>query len=175
MSAGPNLDFTRPGGRTGPISWLLLAIGLGVLAWTGLDYGRDREEFDRVQDRLARIQQTPARTARKPARPNAAETARRQAEAGVERQLGLSWTHLVEGLQQQRPAEIALLSLDADGRRMDFQLAGLARNHQSMLDYLRRVQSVPGLARVELTRHGTAEADGLQVVEFNLRGDWGKP
>ncbi len=170
-----NLDFNAPSSRPGPLSWLLFvfglaAAGLAILAWQDADAARNEAEAQ-----LASLQDKPATKIQKPTRVDAVALSRERVDAAARSQLNLPWARLLETLQNSRPPEIALLNLDADGRRGDFTLAALARSHAAMLDYFHELQRAPGFTQVSLSRHELREVDGVQAVYFNLRGDWTQP
>ncbi len=170
-----NLDFNASSSRPGPASWLLFVLGLAVAGWA-LHAWQDADATRQaVAAHLASLQDKPAAKALKPTRVDAVVLSRERGDAAARSQLSLPWARLLETLQNSRPPEIALLNLDADGRRGDFTLAALARSHAAMLDYFHELQRAPGFAQVSLSRHELREVDGVQAVYFNLRGDWTQP
>lgn len=170
-----NLDFTAPFPRPGLASWLLLAFGLAVTGWVMLAWQDAAVAQAAAQAQLARLQPKPARPPGKAGPADGKQLARQRGDDAARRQLSLPWSRLLESLQDARPPEIALLSLDADGRRGDFTLTALARNQAAMLDYFNALQHAPGLAQVSLSRHELRAAEGEQVVFFSLRGEWTPP
>jgi Tfp pilus assembly protein PilN len=169
------LDFTAPGERIGSLSWLLLAIGLcaaGALAltWQTADSA--------AHDARARLASLTALSAAKPAsktppkRSDPAAEVRQRDETEAARALALPWGRLLSRLQDTRPDDIAFLSLDADGRRGDFQIIAEAKNYQAMLDYTLALQAESGFKAVSLMRHELHQIDGVQGVNFSLRGTW---
>ncbi len=168
-----DLDFTAPGARPGPVSWLLLVLGLlaaGVVvaAWQSADAAARA-----AQAHIALLDKTPAaKTGKVAKKADPALQAREKEDAQARRALALPWNRLLTTLQDGLPDDIALISLDADGRRGDFQIVADAKSHQAMLDYYRDLQGEAGFRRVTLTRHELREIDGLQGVNFSLRGEW---
>jgi hypothetical protein len=173
-----NLDFTAPGPRPGPISWLLLALGLIALATAGLAWQAADSTAQEARTRLAGRQAAP-KPAQSPksVRNNTdpAAQARQREDSNARRALALPWTRLLTVLQDTRPDDIAFLSLDADGRRGDFQLTADAKSYRAMLDYYRTMQAEPAFKAVSLVRHELREIDGVQGVNFSLRGEWSQP
>jgi len=170
------LDFIAPGARPGALSWMLLALGLlafgiAALAWRATD-----ADMREAASQLDRLRAAPVAKAVKPSlRVDATAQARQRGETNTRRALGLPWTTLLTTLQDTLPDDIALLELDADGRRGDFLLTAEAKDYQAMLEYYQMLQAEPGLRAVSLTRHELHEIDGVQGVNFSLRGDWSKP
>lgn len=175
MSRSLDLDFLAPAGRPAAWSWLLLVLGVALAAWSAQGWLQATEAQAQARARLDDLERTHQPKAKQPARPDAQAQARRQGEVAARRQLALPWDDLLRTLQRTRPKEVALLSLDGDGRRGDFQLDAEARGHGVMLDYLRQLQREPALRDVTLTQHQGADSDGARVVRFTLRGTWGQP
>lgn len=171
-----NLDFSTRSARPGPVSWLIFALGLiaaagSLLGWQAADAARSEAEAQ-----LARLRDKPVvQTKAKPVRVDAAALTRQRGDDAARSQLNLPWARLLDTLQNSRPPEIALLSLDADGRRGDFTLAAQAKNHAAMLEYFDGLQRAPGFARISLSRHELREVEGAQAVYFSLRGEWTQP
>ena len=179
-----NLDFTAPGAHSGPISWLLLALGLIAITTAGLGWQAADSTAQEARTRLAGLQAAPkGKTAgtlnstRNNARNsvNPAAQARQREDNNARRALALPWTRLLTVLQDTRPDDIAFLELDADGRRGDFQLTANAKSYRAMLDYYRAMQAEPAFRSVSLVRHELREIDGVQGVNFSLRGEWSQP
>lgn len=171
-----NLDFTAPGARPGPISWLLLALGLIAVAAVGLAWQAADDAAQDAQTRLAGMRAAPtAKPAKTRNSVDPAALARQREDGNARRALALPWTRLLTVLQDTRPDDIAFLELDADGRRGDFQLTADAKSYRAMLDYYRAMQAEPAFKAVSLVRHELREIDGVQGVNFSLRGEWSQP
>jgi hypothetical protein len=170
------LDFITPGARPGALSWLLLALGLLAFAVAALAWRAADADARTAESRLAGLSAAPvAKAAKTSLRADAAALARQRGEDHARRALALPWAALLTTLQASRPDDIALLELDADGRRGDFLLTAEAKSHQAMLAYYQLLQAEAGLRAVSLTRHELHEIDGVQGVNFSLRGEWSKP
>lgn len=173
------LDFFAPAARPAWFAWLLLGLGLAAAVWTLQSWNAATTAQQRAETRLASLQgpatTRQAKPAQKPKREDAGGLLRQRADAAARDQLQLPWARLLETLQDIRTPEIALLSLEAEGRRGDFTLAGLAMNHAAMLDFFDSLQHAPGFAQVSLTRHELRDLEGEQRVHFTLRGDWTRP
>lgn len=166
------LDFAAPGSRPGPLSWLLLALGLGLAAAVAYAWQEADAARTLAQANLAALARPAAKPVAKAAKADPALQARLKEDDAARRALALPWSRLLETLQDSLPDDVALLSLDADGRAGTFQLAANAKSHQAMLDYFKDLKAKPGLGEVTLTRHELREIDGLQGVNFSLRGTW---
>lgn len=175
MSRALVLDFTAAPGRPAVWSWLLLVLGLALAGWSAQAYVRARDDQAAAQARLDGLRQVARPKPAKPARPDPKAQSRRQLETAARRQLELPWNDLLQTLQRTRARDVALLSLEADGRRGDFQLDAEAKGHAVMLDYLRRLQQQRELRGVALTQHQGVDSDGARVIRFTLRGAWAWP
>lgn len=167
------LDFCAPI-RPGLVSWLVFAIGMAAAGWNLTTWLAADELRGAAETRLASLHR-PASAARVAPPADRATLAHLRHDTAARDQLNLPWTGLFDSLHSLRPAEIALLGLDADGRRADFTLTALAINQSALLDWFDELRQAPALDEVSLTRHELREVDGLQVVYFNLRGKWVRP
>lgn len=170
------LDFTAPGPHPGLLSWLLLALGLAAFGLTVFAWREADDAARAAQAGLAALSRAPAaKPAKTMKKGDTAALARERGEAEARRALALPWTRLLTVLQESRPDDIAFLELEADGRRGDFQITAAAKSHQAMLDYYRSLKAEPGFRAVSLMRHELRDIDGLQGVDFSLRGEWTRP
>lgn len=175
MSRALPLDFTARPDRPPFWAWLLLAVG-GVCALMAAQaYLAAEAARVEARSRLAAQEQAVRPKPNKPTRPDARAEARQRLEQAARHQLDLPWAGLVDSLQRTRPADVAFLAVNADGRRGDFQINAEARDHEEMLDYLRRLQSAEGLRDVVLTQHERVDSDGMAAVRFTLHGTWSRP
>jgi Tfp pilus assembly protein PilN len=174
-----NLDFSAQTSRPGGLSWLLLVVGLAISFWVMQGWQVANARFGAAESRLANLQTKPAQhLADKVAKAKRADSAgqnRQRSEDAARSQLALPWPRLLETLQRKHSPDIALLSLDADGRRGDFTLTAFAKNHAAMLDYFEQLQREPGLLQVSLSRHELREVDAEKRVYFSLGGLWAQP
>lgn len=171
-----NLDFSARASRPGLVSWLIFALGLAAAGWSLQGWQAADAARGKLEAQLAGLRDkgAPQKSA-KPTRVDAATLTRQRGDEAARSQMNLPWARLLDSLQNSRPPEIALLNLDADGRRGDFTLAALARNHAAMLEYFHELQRAPGFTRISLSRHELREIEGAQAVYFSLRGEWTQP
>lgn len=160
-----HLDLLRGAPRPPLAAWLLLAAGLGLASLVGWRYLETGRALAAEQEAAAGLQPAPAaRPARATPRTAAAETGRTQ--------LDLPWGALFARLEHSRPAAIALVALEADGRKREAGLTAEARSPAAMLDYLARLRREPGLAEVTLVSHAVREDDPQRPLRFALRFTW---
>jgi hypothetical protein len=165
----PELDFLRETPRLPKAAWLLLAVGIALGAAEAWRYLKAEQSL--AGERAIAASLETARAAKKPVKAIMPQQA--AAETADHTQLELPWDTLFGRLEQSRPDAIALLSLEADGRKRDASLTAEARNPGVMLDYIERLRSQPGLNAVVLSSHTVRVEDPQQPLRFVVRLRWG--
>ncbi len=168
-----NLNLNLASSRRPPswAGWLLLILGAGMAAWAGWRYDRVGADLEVQRSRLATFVPNTARHA--PARSEADKESPSAAQGRT--LLATDWQGLLAGLEQSRPRSIALLSMEADAGGGTLNLTAEAKDHKSMLDYVRALNGQAGLEQVVLTSHNDVEQDGEKAVDFVVRVRWRKP
>ncbi|MDD4882594.1 MAG: hypothetical protein PHX10_13530 [Gallionellaceae bacterium] len=160
------LDFLRTRPAIPAAAWLLLAAGIVMALLAGNRYLRVSDELALEKARAARL--APMAKAHKAA----AQPARPEAVEGD--LLAVPWSDLLGHLETTRPANIAFLSLAADGRKGVLTLTAEARNAAAMIDYLEALRQQGGFRSVTLTGHTLVQADnGIESLHFVARLRWG--
>lgn len=167
----PELDFLRETPRPPATAWLLLALGLALAATAAWRYAQAQRALA-AERAVAAGLQAAARTAGKPVK--AAVPRQVAAETAARAQLELPWDTLFGQLEQSRPDEIALLSLEADGRKREASLTAEAKNPGVMLDYLERLRRQSGFDAVVLSSHAVRAEAPQQPLRFTVRLRWGR-
>lgn len=90
----------------------------------------------------------------------------------IVQQLNVRWFDLLEALESQQVAEIALLQLLPDANRGQFVLSGEAKNYQALLQYVSHLQALPALNQVHLQKHQVNESHPQRPVSFEIQGGW---
>jgi hypothetical protein len=164
----PELDFLRETPRLPVAAWVLLAAGIALAATAAWRYLKTEQSL--AGERAIAASLEAERPAKKPLR-SAMLT---QAAAGTadRAQLDLPWDTLFGRLEQSRPDGIALLSLEADGRKREASLTAEARRPGIMLDYVERLRSQPGLDAVVLSSHTVRVEDPQEPLRFVVRLRW---
>lgn len=165
----PQLDFLRETPRPLAVAWLLLVLGVTLGTTAALRYLKAEQLL--AGERAVAAGLEAAQTAKKPVR--AAAPLQAAAEAAGRTQLELPWDILFVRLEQSRPDEIALLSLDADGRKREASLTAEAKNPGIMLDYVERLRNQPGFNAVVLSSHAVRAENPQQPLRFTVRLRWG--
>jgi len=152
----PDFLQTRP--RPPLAAWLLLAAGVAMAALAGQRYTALAEQLAAVSASV------PAAAAAKPRRASA--TASPAAPARP-------WGDLLNRLEQQRPKQIALLSLRGDALRGEARITAEARSAADMLAWHKALRTDAGFSDASLVQHTIEEADGQQPLRFEIRLGWG--
>lgn len=162
-----HLDFVARRRAPAAWGWLLLALGAAYAAWAGWRHEAIAAALDGQQVRLDRL----APMAERPEQTRSTDPAATRAH----RLLGTDWQALLRSLEQSRPADIALLRLEADAAEGAVTLYGKARNPAAMLAYLKTLEGVAVLSDISLTRHGVTDEDGEHGVDFLVHAHWRQP
>lgn len=162
------LDFLHPRPRTHWLSWLLLTLGIVLSIWTG---------WQNRQLDLALQKETARETRLRPEsriRPSVRQDdSRENAEAlSARNQLALPWDRFFAGLERVQSRRIALISLEADGRKTEASLTAEAKNLRDMLAYIEKLKKEAGFKSVVLASHQLQEEDPQLPVRFVLRLRW---
>lgn len=161
------LDFEHPAPRPHWTAWLLLAAGLAAAAWTGWQAWRAQEAFDRAVAEAPHAAQVPA-----PRRATAAARTDDTAARSAREQLATPWSELFMRLEGNLPKRIALVTLEADTRKLEATLTAEARNAKDMLAYVEQLKDEAGFTTVTLASHALQEADPQQPLRFIVRLGW---
>ena len=162
------LDFLHPLPRPHWAAWGLLAAGLGLAAWVGLQGQQLQSALDQA---VAAAPQSDAATARRPQRATTAGEEQSVAREAGE-QLATPWGDLFIRLETNRPKRIALVALEADVRKPEATLTAEARNPKDMLAYVEQLKGEAGFASVTLASHAVQEGDPQRPLRFVLRLFW---
>jgi Tfp pilus assembly protein PilN len=162
------LDFLHPHPRPGWPAWLMLAAGLALAGWTAWHDGQlDRAIAAQLAEQ-SRLNATPrlARAARVASAPGQAGTVQ------ADEQLSLPWNALLSRLEKVQSRQVALLSLEADGRKTEATLTAEARSLNDMLAYIETLKRDAGFRSVTLSSHVLREEDPQLPYRFVLRLGW---
>lgn len=161
------LDLLHPLPRPHGLGWLLLLAGIGATLGVGWQSWRLDAALAEESARAAKLKPPAAQRAvsRAPAPTPSEVLAAREA-------LALPWSRLLSGLETVQSPRIALLALDADGRKPEATVTAEARSLRDVLAYVERLKREAGFRRVVLTSHQVQEDDPQRPVRFVVRLGW---
>ncbi len=87
-------------------------------------------------------------------------------------QLALPWDQLFNAVESARSKEMALLAIEPDAQKRRVKLTGEAKNLDSMLAYVRFLESQGPLLDVFLQSHQVEQNDPLKPVRFVVTATW---
>jgi hypothetical protein len=154
----PDFLQTRP--RPPLAAWLLLAAGLGMAGLAG-------HRYTALADQLAAMQATAPAPGATPARP------RRASVSASQDTPARPWGELLNRLEQQRPKQIALVSLRGDALRGEARITAEARSEADMLAWHKTLRTDASFSDASLVQHTVQEEDGQRPLRFEIRLGWG--
>src|SRR6185503_4408610 len=95
----------------------------------------------------------------------------RAARETVER-LSLAWDNLFSALESSAAADVALLSIEPDGRAGTVLITGEARDYQAALGYVSKLGAAKTLRRVHLVKHEIRQGEAQRPVLFSVAASW---
>jgi Tfp pilus assembly protein PilN len=166
------IDFS--GKRSSPPAWgiALFAIGVAIAIFAlwkvnAFDLRQARANAD-----LARVRSM--ETARRPPAEVLAVIPAPRIDAinAAVAQLNLPWQALFESLEKTKPQNIALLSLEPDGKKRVLRILAEAKQSDDMLDFVRILREQPQFSDALLTRHEINIQDPNRPLRFTLEATW---
>ena len=165
----PELDFLHETPRLPQLAWLLFAAGIALAVLSMYRYVKAEQALAGERAIAASLTaKRPASKVERLIRPNLAEVATSDRE-----QLDTPWDALFVRLEQNHPKGIALVSLEANGRKREATLTVEAKKPDVMLDYVEKLRNQHGLAAVVLSSHEVRIDDPQQPLRFVVRLRWG--
>lgn len=156
--------------------WILLVVGLGLVAALVLRHQALDSETASDQDRLQALetrlaQWAPLEAAGGGRSDDAALTAARKVLAAAER----PWDSLFGTLEAADGEDMAVLSITPDNARGLVKVHAEARHLAAMLAYQQRLQAGAGLRQVTLLDHELVPGGAEGAVRFHISAHWGGP
>lgn len=178
------LEFSQPAFAWRKLRWPGAVIVMALLILVAVEYTTFVEQASQLQTLIQRQQQLVALRASEASSASTSSPAsvkqavvklsqpeQKAAEKIVE-QLNIRWFDLLQALESQQVAEIALLQLLPDANRGQFVLSGEAKNYQALLQYVSHLQALPALNQVHLQKHQVNESHAQRPVSFEIQGGW---
>ncbi len=165
------LDYQN---RSKPVPWggiLLLIVALGVLLLTSNYYINLKEQSERFESKAQKIE----RAAKKqyPGVRSGESMAKEVKRANeVLRQLSLPWGGLFQTIESASTKNVALLGLEPDSEKHQVKISGEAKNIESMLEYIKKLENHDVFGTVYLQSHHVQLQDPEKPVRFVLQAMW---
>lgn len=163
------LDFVAPPRRSRWIGYVLLAVSLliaGDMVYRYRDAQLALQRFEAARGLLG-IGQRPARAIPKERLDEQVKSAQ-----AVIRQLTLPWAGLIETLEAAATPDVAILQLQPEAQQRVLRLTAEAAHLEAMLEYLRKLASIKGLAEVHLLSHQVREDDPQRPLQFTVQASF---
>lgn len=166
------IDFSES--RAAPSAWslALLAAGLAIAIFATWKVNAFDLRQARANADLARVRSV--EIARRPPveTPAVIPAARVDAINAAVVQLNLPWQALFESLEKAKPQNIALLSLEPDGKKRVLRILAEAKQADDMVDFVRLLREQPQFDDALLTRHEINMQDPNRPLRFTLEATW---
>ncbi len=169
-----SLDFRRPERSA---SWVGIALLLAALAAAVAGGGRYLQLANELAAERSSLREAATATRKRPVA--AASSSDPQALAAelkhaneILLQLTLPWGELFASAESAGTPEVALLAIESETDKRRVKISGEAKNLESILDYLRYLESRPALADVYLQSHELQKQDAQQPVRFVVSAQW---
>lgn len=157
----------RPAKRQSGVGWLVALLIAGVVAWMAWSAYLMFNELVLLREAQAIRRETALRERPMPPPKLSSEEERWWREH--EREQAFPWAQLLLGLERATADEIALLELSPDKRDSVVTLRGLAKSDAALLDYLSRLEKLPGWTGVHLLHQKSDLQAGPIAVNFEIK------
>lgn len=159
------LDYRQetPGQQRG--GWALLALGIAVAAVLATHFFSLQAEQDALQLQVSHLR----REAEKERQAAGSGATLAAAPVAASHPLG-SWDSLFTSLEGAGDDTVTLLSILPGPKEV--QITGEAHDLGAALDYVKRLQTAPGVANAHLTQSEVVEANPQRPVRFSLAANW---
>ena len=82
------------------------------------------------------------------------------------------WNGLLQDIEKADMQDIALLNLDPNVKKQQVIISGEAKNLQTVLSYIQKLEAQPMLNKVYLQKYTVDEANQFKPVKFTLLAQW---
>lgn len=177
MSQQLDLEFIkRPPFALSTLGWyglLILIISLGLAAFVLQQYRTKQVAQKEISFQLQQLNQhfnhkkLPAYIVDEPISSNK----KIQIETTVSA-LTIPWGDLLSAIEKSDTQDVALLNLNPSSKKQQVILSGEAKNLQSVLTYIQKLEAQPMLENTYLQKHSVDEANISKPVKFTVFTQW---
>lgn len=162
------LDFLHPHPGTPWLGWLLLCLGLLLAGWSAWYDSKLNAALAHESAEQKRISM-----ARKPSQAfGMSASSGRTGLSATGEQLTLPWDRLFARLEEVKSKDVALLSIEADGRKTEATLTAEARRFDDMLAYVEALKNTAGFSSATIASHALQDENPYQPYRFVVRLEW---
>jgi hypothetical protein len=86
--------------------------------------------------------------------------------------LVVPWNEVLLAIEQSDMQDIALLNLEPSSKKQQVIISGEAKNLETILTYIQKLEAQPMLEKVYLQKHNIDEANAFKPVRFTLSAQW---
>jgi hypothetical protein len=169
------LDFVRSAARTSRLAPMVLLIGAAAALLVGEGHRLAASEVRVRQERLDELQRMsrrsqPAMEGKETDTPLMRDQIKRA--NAVLAQLNVPWGELFTAVESAQNENVAVLGVQPDPRDRVITLGGVARDLDSVLGYMSRLERTHRLVDVVLASHEVKVKEPGQPVAFELVARW---
>jgi hypothetical protein len=170
-----DIDFARGRPRIAPAGLIVLCIGLALLCGSGARLWNAYDDSERANERVAQVRHhlfAKSRPVKVPQTPGAMH-AEKQSLA-ILRELTVPWQDLLSILEDYPEHDVALIGIDHNPVQSQIRITAEAKNFDSMITYLRYLQSSK-LLREAILNDQQVEANVPGTpVRFQITAVWSR-
>lgn len=175
MSQLLDIDFAAPNPlsyqRLTLIGLVLIVVALLISAYVWAEYQKTGQMLLETEARLntmAPVQKAvPAQSV-----VETASEAEIQYARAIVAQLSTPWNPLLNALERINMQNVALLSVEPNRKKQQLVITGQAKNMESTLSYIKRLEAIEGLSQVYLLKHQIDQSDPNKPVGFTILAQW---
>lgn len=163
------LNFA-PARRNVPLGWVLLALGVIVLAVAGTAFRTAHFERSEQQDALsAAMGRLPGAHADNGARP--ADARATKAATLVAHELQVPWARMLDALEGVKATDVALLSVEPSATRHQIRITAEAKGEDAMLNYVDALRG-DSFDEASLSSHQLENQVPGKPIRFVVQARW---
>lgn len=170
----PEFDFVARRRAPGWLGWLALALGCAAAVWAFDRWQTLEKDVDALRGdnrRAARVAEQ-ARVLARREQDDPGLRARIDVARKLSQQMSRDWQPLFAQLEAHGEG-VALLSVEPDAARGVLRLTGEARDLNALFAYAESFVDAQAIGAPRIEAFELKQRDGVQVVAFSLRLQWG--
>lgn len=175
MSQLLDIDFAAPNPlsyqRLTLIGLVLIVVALFISAYVWAEYQQTEQMLLETEARLNTLAPAQKATPVQSVVETASEAEIEYARAIVA-QLSTPWNPLLNALERINMQNVALLSVEPNRKKQQLVITGQAKNMESTLSYIKRLEEIDGLSQVYLLKHQIDQSDPNKPVGFTILAQW---